>query len=154
LPLVCGVNLFKRFSTTNSKIFDPKSAKDNPPENCGYALRIFKINLKEETLEIKKEKLKNIDMKINLTDIVKTLVNSQSKKIVNKLRNITFKPNNVANKILNQDYIPFSLIVENNSIDLSAQNYQIYSCFTNAIEEIIKYKKQIKEILKYIENKM
>ena len=57
-PLISGINLFKRFDNvnltlTNRKKFEPLKADKFPPEECGYTLRLFKINSKKETLEIK-----------------------------------------------------------------------------------------------------
>jgi len=114
---------------------------------------VFKLTLEEESIEIKHSKNKNIEMKISLINIKKILLSTESRKIINKLKNLSSKPN-CLNNVFNHDYIPFSLIIENNAIDLIAQSYQIYSCFSQAIEEIIKYKKNINEIVYYIENKV
>lgn len=89
-------------------------------------------------------------MKISLNDVKSILLNSNSKKIISKLKNFTLKPNNMLNMMLNQDFIPFVLIIENGSVELIAQTYQIFLCFTHAIEEIIKNKKNISHLIKNI----
>ena len=137
---------------SSSKNFEPKHAKEHPPENCGYALRLFSINLEEEIIEIKDMK-KHIETRINLKDVKRVLLGAEAKKLVQKLRDITLKPNTIMNHIFNQDFIQFSLIVEHKSFELIAQNYQIFSCFSHAVEEIAKNKKNIGEILRFIENK-
>ena len=82
--MLTGITLFKRLSNSSNKNFILKSAKENPPENCGYALRIFNLNLEEEVLEIRNMK-KHIETKIDLRDIKRIVLNSESKKMVEKL---------------------------------------------------------------------
>jgi len=96
---------------------------------------------------------KHIETRINLKDVKRVLLGAEAKKLVQKLRDITLKPNTIMNHIFNQDFIQFSLIVEHKSFELIAQNYQIFSCFSHAVEEIAKNKKNIGEILRFIENK-
>ena len=56
-----GITLYKRFSQNSSKysIFDPSNS-NTTPENCGYALRIFKLNINEEALEVYNIKNKHL----------------------------------------------------------------------------------------------
>jgi len=108
--------------------------------------------MEEETLEIKTLK-KVTEMRVSLKHVKSILLDGEAKKLVKSLRGISMTPNNIMNNVFSHDYIPFSLIVENNSLELLAQNYQIFSCFIHAIEEITKNKKSISDILRYIETK-
>ena len=135
----------------NSKIFDPKNAKEFPPESCGYALRLFKINSQEETLEVKNIKNKHCEMKINLQSIKGILLSNMAKNIIKNRKNTSMKPNIDLNMLINTDYIPFSLTLDEGSLDLISPSYNLFISIESAIEEIIKNKRNLYGILKLIE---
>jgi len=131
------------------KTFDPANANENPPEACGYALRIFKINTTEETLEIRYQKNKIVEFKINLAQLKGIIISNSSKNIVKHKKNSVNKPNQDISKLITSiDYIPFVLTYTDGKIDLIAPGYQSFTVLESALEEILKNKKKLCGILK------
>jgi hypothetical protein len=135
-----------------SKIFDPYKSQEIPPENCGYALRIFKLNTNDLLLEIKHNKSKHIENKINLKSIKGILLSNTAKAFVksynvNSLRN--------SQEIIKQnsliENIPFSLLVDDGMLDLVSSSCNAFLAFQKAIEEICNKKKSYSSIFKYLE---
>jgi hypothetical protein len=60
------------------------------------------------------------------------------------------KPNLDINKILNKDYLTFTLILTEGSLDLISSNYNIFVTFESAIEAIASHKKNFSEIVKLV----
>jgi len=89
-------------------------------------------------------------MKVKLTNLIQIFINcSTSTRILNKARIETYKSDNTA--FLEKEYIPFVLVISSGSIELIAENYQIYTDFTNAINDIIQNKSIISNILNKIQ---
>jgi hypothetical protein len=130
--------------------FDPEKAKEFPPESCGFAVRLFKLNKEEETIEIRNPKNKHLEQKINLRDVKSLLLTNYSKNLTKNRKNMSMKPNMDLNKILNKDYLTFTLILSEGSLDLISSNYNIFVTFESAIEAIINNKKNISEIVKLV----
>jgi len=135
-----------------SKIFDPYKSQEVPPESCGYALRIFKLNTNDLLLEIKHNKSKHIENKINLNSIKGILLSNTAKAFVksyyaNSLRN--------SQEIIKQnsliENIPFSLLVDDGMLDLVSSSCNAFLAFLKAIEEICHKKKSYSSIFKYLE---
>jgi hypothetical protein len=142
------MNIYKRFN--NAKVFEPQNAKKNPPENCGYALRLFKLNNEDETLELKNPKNKHIEMRIPLISIIGLLISQTALNVVKGKRISTMKPNIDLNALIKPGYIPFSITLEDGSIDVISPSYHIYVTFEAAIDEILKNKRNISNILKLL----
>ena len=138
-----GVVLFKKFNNNSmtNKTFDPLKSNEYSPEQCGYALRVFKINVNEETIETKNKK--HIEQKIIIKNLKGILLPESSKAILKSKKNITRKPNQELNKLVNNDYIPFTFMFSDGCLDLIAPNYQIYKTFEDGVDECIKNKKNL-----------
>ena len=59
--LINGINMYKRFNpnSTKMKVYDPINCNYSP-EDCGYALRNFKLNIIEVSLQIHNLKNRHI----------------------------------------------------------------------------------------------
>ena len=135
-----------------SKIFDPYKSQENPLENCGYALRVFKLNTNDFLLEIKHNKTKHIENKINLSSIKGILLGNTAKAIIkahntNSLRHSVeiIKKNSLV------ENIPFSLLVDDGMLDLVSPSFNTFLTFQKAIEEVCQKKKNYSSIFKYLE---
>ena len=135
----------------NNKIFDPFKSNENPPENCGYAMRLFKLNTEEITIEIKVTKSKHVETKIFLSSVKGILLSNPGKSIIKNKKNNSSKNIIDINKMLNSDYIPFFLLLDDGKLDLISPNYQTFLAFQNSIEELCNKKKNYSLILKYLE---
>jgi hypothetical protein len=146
--------LYKKFNNNSlgGKVFDPLKASENPPESCGYAIRIFKINIAEEVLEIKNPKNKHLESKIFLSQLKGMLLNAISKNIIKIKKTETIKPNQEIKKLIDSEQIPLVLLYENGKADLIAPSYQTFIILEAALEEILKNKKNLMGILKFLEN--
>ncbi len=149
--LVDGINIYKKFNTNTlitNKAFDMSNPAHNP-ENCGYAMRLFKINPNEETLEIINQK-KRSELKIQLKDIKGILLCTSAKNTVKQKKSINARPNGeITRLIADTEYIPFNLLLTTGNIDLIASNYLTFKSFEEAVEEIVKRRKTLISILKY-----
>jgi hypothetical protein len=134
-----------------SKIFDPHKSQENPPENCGYALRIFKLNTSDLLLEIKNTKTKHIENKINLNSIKGILLSNTAKAILKSHNNYSLKQ---SVEIIKKNYlienIPFSLLVDEGMLDLVSPSFNAFLSFQKAIEEICHKKRNYSSIFKYL----
>jgi len=135
-----------------SKLFDPYKSQENPPENCGYALRIFKLNIHDLLLEIKHNKTKHIENKINLSSIKGILLGNTAKAIIK-----SHNPNSIKNnqEIIKKnslvENIPFSLLVDDGMLDLVSPSFNSFLALQKSIEEICQKKKNYSSIFKYLE---
>ena len=56
VPLVDGQIFYKKFSTAQSMVqnaFDPLHAEKNPPEKCGYGIRLFQLQRDLKTVTVR-----------------------------------------------------------------------------------------------------
>ena len=152
-PLINGINLYKRFNNnfySNGKDFDPLNCLNNPPENCGYGMRMFKLNTKNKNLEIKllnqtnKNHFETSDSIFNIKNI---LLGKYANKIIKAKEKKIFEFDHQTQFLLNNDFICFSLVFTNYKIDLIAPNYFIYNNFASAIKTIINNQENVNEIL-------
>jgi len=151
-PLFEGIILYKRFNSglKNSKSFDSFSSANSNPENCGYALRVIKLNPSEETIEIKNWKTKLTELKINLLDIKGILIDNTTKQFIKSKENLIKKPNsNEIDKLVQSDYIPFIFLYTDGSVDFIAQSYSVFSIFKVALDELLIHKKNILSYFKF-----
>jgi hypothetical protein len=147
--------IYKKFnqnSLISSKLFDPYKSQENPPENCGYALRIFKLNTSDLLLEIKHNKSKHIENKINLSSIKGILLGNTAKGIIKSHNQNNLKH---SQEMIKKNYaienIPFSLLVDDGMLDLVSPSYNSFLAFQKGIEEICLRKKNYSSIFKYLE---
>ena len=155
-PLIFGINLFKRFDNinltlTNRKKFDPLKADKFPPEECGYILRLFKINPKKESLEIKipsKKSNHHYEMSINLYDIEDIFLGQCANKLLKAKEGKINKFDKEIEFLLKYDFVSFSLIMKNEKIDLISPNYVAFTNFDNAIKSIIRNPEKVSYALK------
>ena len=152
-PLINGINLYKRFNnnfSSNGKDFDPLNCLNNPPENCGYGMRVFKLNTKNKNLEIKilnqtnKNHFESSDSIFNIKNI---LLGKYANKIIKAKEKKIFEFDYKTQFLLNNDFICFSLVFTDYKIDLIAPNYFIYNNFASAIKTIINNHENVNEIL-------
>jgi hypothetical protein len=144
-----GINIYKRLNNL-TRGFDPEKAKEFPPESCGFAVRLFKLNKDEEAIEIRNPKNKHLEQKIHVKDVKSILLTNYSKNLIKNRKNMSMKPNIDINKILNKDYLTFSLVLTEGSLDLISSNYNIFVTFESAIDAIITSRKNINEIIKLV----
>lgn len=135
----------------NVKAFSNNSSET--PESCGFAIRTFRINIPDTSLEIKNPKNRQLEQKINLSDIKGILLDPSTKQIIKQKKlNIT-KPNQEIDKLILPDYIQISLLIVDGKLEIIAPTFQIFNCFQAAIEEIVKNKKNLKGILSLVESR-
>lgn len=134
----------------NGKVFDPFQP-DCHPESCGYAGRLFKFNTYDEILEIKNSKSKHIELKISLKTLKGIMLGSSAKTLIKQKKNSVSKPNQEINKLINVEYIPFILLYQDGNMELIAPNYQTYKTLEGAVEEIVKNRKNLNSVFKYID---
>ncbi len=161
-PLFLGLTIYKKFnqnSLMTGKIFDPNKSKENPPESCGYAIRIFKLNTTDNILEIKNNKSKHIENKINLISIKGILLSNTAKVILKAhnfgnnpyIGNTNVKQSNEINKKNLIENVPFSLLVDDGMLDLISPSFNDFIAFRKAIEELCNKKKNYMTIFKYLD---
>jgi len=122
------------------------------PENCGYAIRNLKINCNDVLIEVINPKNKKVETKINLNDVKGILLPNQSKSIIKQKKIVNIKPNQEVTRLIINEYIPLNLLVTDGTIELIAANYQVFKIFEEAVEEIVKKKKNLYGLLKHVEN--
>ena len=138
-------------NSLSQKVFDPIKSLEFPPENCGYALRNFKLNHLEFLLEIKNTKSKHVENKISLYSIKGILLSNSAKNFLKNFKNNSNNKDSVKIGNYNNDLIPFNLLYEEGMIDLIAPNYQNFLGFQKAIEELCSKRKNFNGIFKYLE---
>ena len=150
-PLVEGLNMLKRYNNISLKMkpFDPLTATTNPPESCGYNYRNFKVNPSEEVIEMKNLKTKIIEQKLNINTIKSILLSSSAKLVIKSKKSFTKKPNSEIEKLVQSEFIVFTVVHTEGSIDLIAPNFAVFSTFQIALEELIRQKKKGYSYLKY-----
>lgn len=134
-----GIKLYKKFYNNlskTSKDFDPRKADKIKPEDCGYALRVFKLNVDDNCIEIIDTRSK-VETKIGIKDIKRIIMPNETKKFL-KERKIEAKTETDIRTMLKPDFIQFSLVIEGKGVDLIAESYQEYLSFNGAIEELIR----------------
>ena len=157
-PLISGINLFKRFDNvnltlTNRKKFEPLKADKFPPEECGYTLRLFKINSKKETLEIKEisqKKNNHYEKSFNLFDIEDIFLGQCASKLLKAKEGKLVKLDKDTKFLIKHDFVSFTLVLTNQKIDLIAPNYITFTYFDAAIKSIIKSPDEVSLALKTI----
>ena len=151
-PLITGINLYKRFNNNfyNVKDFDPLNCLNNPPENCGYGMRNFKLNTKKKTLEIKilnQINKNHFEFSDSIFNIKNILLGKFANKIIKLKEKKNFEFDFQSQFLLNNDFICFSLVFNDYKIDLIAPNFFIFNNFSLAIKTIINNKENVDEIL-------
>lgn len=148
--LTSGLLLYKKFNqnpSVNSKIpiFNLRDSNGYPPEKCGYTIRLFRINSNEEGIMVQNPKNNIVETKIPFESISGLMIDSSSKQIINRL-----KGNSNNSLLTNGEYIQFTLVLKKGSVEVIAPNYPSYNYFQMGIDEIVKNKKKLKQISKYI----
>ena len=157
-PLINGLNIYKRFDNVNytllhRKNFNPLKADKFPPEDCGYILRIFKLNTKKGTLEIKKPEHKSnnhYEMSINIFDIEDIFLGELASKLLKVKEKKITKLDKESKFLLKYDFVSFTLVTTNKKIDLIAPNYISFINFDAAIKSIIRNPNNVLECCKFI----
>lgn len=150
-PLCEGINIYKRYnniSLSKLKQYDPSAPDRNTPEACGYSMRNFKLNPTEELIEIKNQKTKIVEQKMLINTLKSIMLSNSAKQIIKNKKNLTKKPNSEIEKLVQNDFIPFTILHSEGSMDVIAPNFAIFSTFQTALEELIKQKKSIIPYLK------
>lgn len=155
-PFISGMVILRRFSSNLTKSFDPMKAKENPPESCGYTKRFVQIN--GQFIEFKRDR--KVESKVKLADLNSILLAPQMKKvIVQYKKNVSTRPNSsllISRQKQDEvsEYVQFNLITATDSIDLIAHNYMAFISFNDAIEELLKLKKnKLLDDFIYLSNK-
>ena len=157
-PLINGLNIYKRFDNVNltllhRKNFNPLKADKFPPDECGYILRIFKLNPKKETLEIKKPEQKSnnhFEMSISIFDIEDIFLGEYASKLLKVKEKKITKLDRESKFLLKYDFVSFTLVTTHKKIDLIAPNYISFINFDAAIKAIIRNPNLIFETCKFI----
>ena len=77
----------------------------------------------------------------------KLRVEKQNKQ-TNKTKNLTKKPNSEIERLVQNEYVVFTVLHTEGTLDLIAPNFAVFSTFQIAMEELIKQKKNIYSYLK------
>ena len=130
------------------------TANEFPPEKTGYVLRDLVINVHEEQIEIKKDRL--VENKLKFKNLKGMILSNHSRALINYIKT-GVKPSlfccpEVEN-LINCKYVPVQIMLEKSSVDLIMPNYEIFVDFTEAYEELMKLKTKTKRIIKYLEDK-
>ena len=158
-----GIKLYKKISnkiSTKNKNFDINKIKDSP-QNYGFVLREFKINLTSKCINIYKtclvqnsfvsnhpvEKIFFIDIidiyfdkKIKNEKLVKDIIIHYNKN--NKKDKFIINNSDILSKeVFELKYYLFHLITTKDTIELIAPNLYVYVNFVNIIKNIITNKK-------------
>ena len=157
-PLINGLNIYKRFDNVNltllhRKNFNPLKADKFPPDECGYIIRIFKLNIKKETLEIKKPEQKSnnhYETSISIYDIEDIFLGELASKLLKVKEKKITKLDRESKFLLKYDFVSFTLITTNKKIDLIAPDYISFINFDAAIKSIIRNPNSILESCKFI----
>lgn len=134
VPLVKGgVFLYKKAGNTSSVTI----TDDFKPEKNGYVLRNFFFDPIHQNLLIKNNKLNQIEKRINIRELSKIMMNQRSKDIVQREKT---KEHSILEK---GKLIHFLLLIKEGNLDLISTNFVSYQLFSDAIEEILKNKKNL-----------
>ena len=123
------------------------------PDECGYIIRIFKLNIKKETLEIKKPEQKSnnhYETSISIYDIEDIFLGELASKLLKVKEKKITKLDRESKFLLKYDFVSFTLITTNKKIDLIAPDYISFINFDAAIKTIIRNPNSILESCKFI----
>ena len=134
VPLVkSGVFLYKKAGNSSSVTI----TDDFKPEKNGYVLRNFFFDPIHQNLLIKNNKLNQIEKRLNIRELSKIMMNQRSKDIIQKEK---AKEHSILEK---GKLIHFLLLIKEGNLDLISTNYVSYQLFSDAIEEILKNRKNL-----------
>lgn len=151
-PLLSGLSLYKKFDSKSMSsrtiAFDPFKADKYPPENCGYALRYFKLLSESKVIAIKKQSSSyHCETKLPLTSLVGIFLGQSSKEILKVQEDNSSNPNHQIELLCKSYFIPFTLVLDNIKIELIAPDYLTYTSFEGAIKDIILNKNHIEGLM-------
>ena len=175
-PLIEGSELYKRFSQRSSlkqQEFDPLDYKKNPPEACGYGIRIFKLSKCCTRIDVKHQLRTGYDSSIPVDSILKIIIPQLTNtvlKVQKKLgkgeidttdRNtrensydhmkeigiVDLKSKAFIERCIACKWFPFSIaLTEGGIIELIAKTYPIFKIWINGINCLLKNKKSISKL--------
>jgi len=175
--LLDGSTILKKFTTFQSlkqPVFNPLTADQIPPENCGYGTRFINLNRHLSRIEFRHHLKNSVENYITIDQILRPVVPQITKEIlrlqkqfdVNNLNN-AFKGtlfnetmgnsslahlNKNLEKMINCSYYPFCLILEKGGrVELIAPNYYIFREWVTGINDLIKMKKFLPKMKTKIE---
>lgn len=143
--------MYKRFgnsSSVNTKAYE----QGMNPENCGYAQRIFKISPNEEVIEIRNPKNRHLEQKLHINQLKGILLSTASKQVIKSKKNLSSKPNGEISKLINTDYIQFTILITEGNLDVITPSYQAFRTVEGAVNELITNRRNLYTILKLLEN--
>lgn len=123
-----------------------------PPEKTGHAFRTIVLNYKKDSIEIRKDRY--IENTISLKNLKGIILSNNARALI-KYLTTSEKPSQFSvpesDKLLTCKFIPVQIMLEKGSLDLIMPNIETYIEFAEAYEEIIRSKKNVKPILKYLQ---
>ena len=175
-PLREGSEIYKRFSQRSSLKqveFDPLDCKSNPPEGCGYGLRIFKLSKCCTRIDVKHQLRTGLDSAIPIDSILKIIIpqitntilkvqkrtgkdeietsdrkNSKNNYETMKERGyLDTKSKAFKERCVLCKWYPFSIaLVEGGRIEIIVKTYLLFKNWINGINSLLKNKKLIEKV--------
>ena len=154
LKLIWGLKVYKKLGENSKHHFNMLNANEFPPEKTGFQLRDIIINVREEQIEIVKNRL--VENKLKFKDLKGMILSNHSRALINYIKT-GVKPSlfccpEVEN-LITCKYVPVQIMLEKGSVDLIMPNYEVFVDFTEAYEELLKLKTKTKRIIKYLDEK-
>ncbi len=174
-PLVKGHDFYKKFCTkytSKSPAFDPLKAKINPPANCGYGLRHFRLSEDFCSIVITATQSLGSDFRIPVECVVRPVVPQRTIDIIKAQKATrTTKAGDkegmvakIASAMLDREgkrgscaaaeedcgYYPFSFeLTEKGRLDLIATDYQSLKLWVVGVSALSKNRKLAERLAKY-----
>ena len=165
---------FTNFQSLKQAVFNPLTADQCPPENCGYGTRFINLNRHLNRIEFRHHLKNNMENCITVEQILRPVIPQITKEIlrlqkqfdVNNLNSVfkgtafsdTLGNSSLAHlnknleKMINCTYYPFCLILEKGGrVELIAPNYYIFREWVTGINDLIKMKKFLPKMKTKIE---
>lgn len=130
-PLLEGVHMYKKFlgSTLRKSNFDPRLSNERPPEQCGYSMRVLKLNLDKKCIEIVSIQKGTVEKEVMLANLIK----------VSTCQWDQIKREGATSIQL----VPFELITKDGSLDLVSVSRTDFLQCTKAINRLMSHQKDI-----------
>lgn len=175
-PLLEGSELYKRFSQRSSlkqEEFDPLDYKKNPPEACGFGIRMFKLSKCLTRIDVKHCLRNGFDSAIQIDSILKVIVPQSTSAILKVQKRlgkgeIEFTEKSIKDgsyeNMKERGYLdlkskafierasackwfPFSIALnQGGRIELIAKNYLIFKGWVNGVNCLLKNKKIVSKV--------
>lgn len=123
-----------------------------PPEKTGYAMRVCNLNVKKEQIEIRRNK--HVENVFPLQQLKGIILSNHARALI-KYLSTSEKPSLFCvpevEKLIKCQVIPVQVMLIKGSVDLIMPSFDSYLRFSEAYDEIVKMKSNIKSVVRYLE---